>query len=150
MGNCNDNDTIIVNAKNYLKRKLDDTTGLVPIVNAEEPFGIVHDWRNRYINCHQKVASSSRTSFGVPFGGIGKFNCRIRVKINLHRGQRFVQTTGRESLTSFQFRQFQCQSHCCGGRSQQATQVKDVVDGRREPTRPSRRSVEDGRRSAVA
>jgi hypothetical protein len=40
MGNCNDNDTIAFDPKIYLKRKLDVTAGLVPIINADEPFGI--------------------------------------------------------------------------------------------------------------
>tara|TARA_R110002073_G_scaffold217908_1_gene378187 strand:+ start:830 stop:961 length:132 start_codon:yes stop_codon:yes gene_type:complete len=43
MGNCNDNDTIAVDPKNYLKWKIDDTAGLVPIINADEPLEIVHD-----------------------------------------------------------------------------------------------------------
>ncbi|WP_145285808.1 hypothetical protein [Rosistilla oblonga] len=43
VGNGNDDDTIVVDPKNYLKRKLDDTAGLVPIVDVDEPFGGIHD-----------------------------------------------------------------------------------------------------------
>ena len=43
MGNGNDDETIVVDPENYLKRKLDDTAGLVPIVDVDEPFGGIHD-----------------------------------------------------------------------------------------------------------
>jgi len=115
MGDCNYNDAIVAEPIDDLKWELDDTTRLVSIVDMYETFGIVNNRRNRNINSNQKVACGPRTTFCVPIAGFSKLDCRVRVEINLHRVHRAWRTIVRESLTSFQSRQFRRQVRHYGG-----------------------------------